>query len=86
VPTSFARDIRPLFRDSDIAEMRFAFDLSDYEDVKDNAEAIHERLSKGSMPCDGPWPEAQVARFRQWMEEAAQSVCRWKPPCSSSCS
>ena len=69
MPTSFARDILPLFRDSDVEEMRFAFDLSDYDDVKANAEAIHERLSEGSMPCDGAWPDAEVARFRQWMDE-----------------
>jgi hypothetical protein len=66
---SFAQDIRPLFRDSDIQRMRFAFDLSRYEDVKDNAAAIAGRLSDGSMPCDGPWPEDRVALFRQWMTE-----------------
>ena len=66
---SFAQDIRPLFRDSDIQRMSFAFDLSKYEDVKDNAAAISERLSDGSMPCDGPWPEDRVSLFRQWMSE-----------------
>lgn len=66
---SFARDIRPLFRDSDVDEMSFAFDLSDYEDVKTNADAIYERLSNGSMPCDGAWPDDQVALFRQWIDE-----------------
>ncbi len=66
---SFAQDIRPLFRDSDIQRMSFVFDLSRYEDVKDNAAAIAERLSDGSMPCDGPWPEDRVALFRQWMIE-----------------
>lgn len=66
---SFATDIRPLFRDSDIEEMSFAFDLSDYDDVKDNADAIYERLSEGSMPCDGEWPEDNVDLFRQWMDE-----------------
>ncbi len=66
---SFAQDIRPLFRDSDIQRMSFAFDLSRYEDVKDNATAIAERLSDGSMPCDGPWPEDRIALFRQWMNE-----------------
>jgi len=49
--------------------MSFAFDLSRYEDVKDNAAAIAERLSDGSMPCDGPWPEDRIALFRQWMNE-----------------
>jgi hypothetical protein len=64
----FERDIRPLFRDSDVEDMRFAFDLSQYDDVKDNAEAIYDRLSDGSMPCDGPWPNDQVAIFRQWID------------------
>lgn len=67
---SFAADIRPLFRDSDVDEMTFAFDLSDYDDVKNNANAIYERLSNGSMPCDGAWPEAQVALFREWMDQS----------------
>jgi hypothetical protein len=53
---TFARDIRPLFRDRDISSMTFAFDLSSYEDVRANAEGIYERLAEGTMPCDGPWP------------------------------
>jgi hypothetical protein len=66
---SFSSDIRSLFRDTDVEEMRFAFDLSQYDDVKANAEAIYERLSDGSMPCDGPWPADRVEVFHQWMEE-----------------
>lgn len=70
MPT-FAQDIRPLFRDKDVDEMRFAFDLSNYDDVKDNAQGIADRLADGSMPCDTPWPEDQIALFRQWMEEGS---------------
>ncbi len=66
---SFARDIRPLFRDDDREAMEFAFDLHSFEDVRENAAAILERLEDGSMPCDGEWPEEQVARFRAWMDE-----------------
>ena len=66
---SFARDIRGLFRARDVNEMKFAFDLSQYADVTANAEAIYERLADGSMPCDGPWPADQLARFKQWMDE-----------------
>jgi hypothetical protein len=66
---SFARDIRPLFRDKDVEEMRFAFDLSNYDDVKTNADGIYERLADGSMPCDGAWPDDHIALFRQWMDE-----------------
>jgi hypothetical protein len=64
----FERDIRPLFRDNDIDEMRFAFDLSRYDDVKGNAEAIYLRLEDQSMPCDEPWPPERIALFRQWID------------------
>jgi hypothetical protein len=65
---SFARDIRPLFRESDRESMDFAFDLWDYHDVSAHAEDILERLTEGTMPCDGEWPEEQVALFRRWVE------------------
>ena len=65
---SFETDIRPLFRDSDVEEMSFAFDLSDYDDVRDHAEDIHTRLADGTMPCDAPWPAENVERFRQWID------------------
>ena len=66
---SFERDIRKLFRPSDVDEMSFAFDLSSYEDVRENAEPIYERLADGSMPCDGEWPPEDVERFRRWIDE-----------------
>jgi len=71
MPLSFARDIRPLFRDTpDVDEMKeFGLDLSSYEDVKEQAANIVERLEDGSMPCDEPWPEDRIARFKQWMDE-----------------
>src|SRR5258708_7795134 len=46
---SFAHDVGPMFRDKDLEEMRFAFDLSEFEDVKSNAAGIYERLAEGSM-------------------------------------
>ena len=49
--------------------MRFAFDLSQYEEVKSHAQGIYDRLVDGSMPCDGAWPEERMALFRRWMEE-----------------
>ena len=66
---SFESDIRPLFRPDDVDAMSFAFDLSSYEDVRDNAEAIYDRLSDGSMPCDGEWPAQDVERFRRWIDQ-----------------
>jgi hypothetical protein len=65
---SFASDIRPLFRADDAEAMSWAFDLASYEDVKKNAEANYERLAEGSMPCDDPWPDEQVQRFRDWID------------------
>jgi hypothetical protein len=66
---SFDNDIRPLFRDKDVDEMRFAFDLSNYDEVKSNADGIYTRLSDGSMPCDNVWDSDKIALFRQWMDE-----------------
>ena len=37
---SFAKEIKPLFREMDVASMKFMFDLSDYNDAKANANAI----------------------------------------------
>jgi hypothetical protein len=68
IEVSFERDIRPLFRDEDVEEMSFAFDLSSYEDVSEHAQEIHARLAEGTMPCDGPWPQEDVERFQQWID------------------
>jgi hypothetical protein len=68
----FAEDIKPLFREYDQVEMEWAFDLWNYEDVRDNADAIAERLEAGSMPCDGAWPEEQVEKFRRWIRDGMQ--------------
>ena len=65
----YEADIKPLFRESDRKRMEFAFDLWSYEDVKDNSEAILERLEEGDMPCDGAWPDDQVGRFRSWVQQ-----------------
>ncbi len=65
---SFEDDIQPLFRESDRERMEWAFDLWEYSDVKENAQAILERLEDGDMPCDGEWPEEQVQLFRRWID------------------
>lgn len=66
---SFAADVAPMFREKDVAAMTFMFDLHDYDDVRDNADDILEAVSNGSMPCDAPWSDDQVAVFRTWMTE-----------------
>ena len=67
-PISYQRDIKPLFREGDRRSMSFAFDLWSYDDVSSRAAGILQRLGDGSMPCDGPWPPAQIEVFRQWTE------------------
>jgi hypothetical protein len=68
---SFAKDIRPLFRDTpDIDSMKeYGLDLSSYAAVKSEAENIYGRLSDGSMPCDGAWPQERLALFKRWIDE-----------------
>ena len=68
---SFAKDIRPLFRDRDIQSMQFAFDLASCEDVRAHADAIYATLAAGQMPCDGAWSEEDVRRFRSWLDTGA---------------
>jgi hypothetical protein len=65
---SFEQDIKPLFRAEDQESMAWAFDLSSYDEVREHATAILDRLREGSMPCDGEWPEEQVQRFERWIE------------------
>jgi hypothetical protein len=67
----FEQDIHQLFRDRDIQSMSFAFDLSSYDDVRANAEAIYQKLAAGSMPCDGRWPAEDVERFRTWIDNGS---------------
>ena len=71
MPLSFAKDIRRLFRDDpDVEAMKpFGIDLSAYDDVKVQADNILARLEDGTMPCDDPWPQAQIDQFRQWMKD-----------------
>jgi hypothetical protein len=66
---SFEKDIKPLFREFDREQMEFAFDLWNYDDVKERSEDILERLEEGDMPCDDPWPEERIEVFRGWIEE-----------------
>ncbi len=67
--TSFAADIAPLFREKDVASMKWMFDLHDYGDVKENADGILETVESGSMPCDETWPAEKVSLFQAWITE-----------------
>jgi hypothetical protein len=60
--------IKPLFRTTDRQSMRFHFDLWSYDDVKDHADRILDRLRAGSMPCDGAWSAEDVELFERWVQ------------------
>ena len=71
---TFSTDIRPLFRPYDIESMKPAgIDLSSYEDVKKKAQSIFARLSAKDMPCDGPWSDNSMQKFKEWMESGMEA-------------
>ena len=64
--------IKGLFNDVDIACMkRRGLDLSSFQDVKANAQGIHDAVSRGFMPPGSPWPASKVATFKQWIDAGA---------------
>ena len=68
---SFAKDIRPMFTDLDVAHMKPAgMDLSRKDDVETHAGAIYAAVSSGMMPPPGSgearWSAEMCARFKQW--------------------
>jgi hypothetical protein len=67
-PISFEQDIKPLFRERDRESMKQAFDLWSRDDVARSSDAILGRLRDGTMPCDGAWPEEQIAAFQRWVD------------------
>lgn len=46
--TSYAEDIKPLFRDRDRGAMQSHFDLWSYDDVVENQDAILATLAEGA--------------------------------------
>ena len=65
----FSADIRPLFRTFDVESMKpNGIDLSSYPEVKEHARSIYSRLSAKEMPCDGEWSDANLQKFKEWME------------------
>ncbi|MFN2445054.1 MAG: hypothetical protein ABR606_05655 [Vicinamibacterales bacterium] len=67
---SYEADIRPMFRNRDVESMKQfgSFDLSRFEHVRIHASRIYSRLASKTMPCDDPWSEDQIARFKDWMD------------------
>lgn len=72
---SFAKDIKPLFREVDIDHMEpIGYPLGDYEFMSDptgnysHANAVFTALKNKRMPPRGPfWTQAQLDLFSNWM-------------------
>ena len=73
---SFARDIRPMFTDMDIAHMKMAMNLDDRDSVFQHGEAIYDSVLHGRMPPassgEARWTPAMCARFKQWLEQGGK--------------
>lgn len=65
----FELHILPMIRAIDREHMLFAFDLSDYESLKEHSEQFADRVSVDMPPvhAGGPWPDEWVQIFRRWM-------------------
>ena len=64
---SFAKDLKPLFREKDRGSMLAQFDLWSVDDARDNASAILEALRAGTMPCDGQWAPDDADLLASWI-------------------
>jgi hypothetical protein len=75
---SFDRDIKPLFSEIDIDHMSGHFDLSKFEDVRDNSQSILSHLKSTGihmMPpasAGGPWSADKISLFEKWISDGRQ--------------
>lgn len=71
---TWANGISQLFSPMDVDHMKsiptFRVNLGNYDDVKNNAEAILGVVFSKSMPLlpEGPWTEARINLFKQWKD------------------
>jgi hypothetical protein len=80
MPVSFARDIKPLFRQVDVDHMKkFKVLLDDYAYMSDptgdhaHAQSVEDSLTSQSMPPGGPyWTGQQLSLYKQWRSDGYQ--------------
>jgi len=67
---SFSTDIQPLFNQFK-GQMMWRFDLTNYDQVKANAQIIYGQISSNGMPPPpfDPLTLEQIQLFQQWMTE-----------------
>jgi hypothetical protein len=70
---TFWKDIRPLFRDSDVKAMNDVpagkVHLDDPAGVAAKADLIYALVAAGKMPCDHKWPDDSIRLFACWIEQ-----------------
>lgn len=70
---SFAKDIRPMFTQMDVDHMSGMMDLSNRDSVFENADAIYDTVSSGSMPPptsgETAWTPEMCATFKAWQNQ-----------------
>jgi hypothetical protein len=71
---TWTNDIQKMFTAIDISAMKtYGIDLSNYDSVKNHANAIYTRVKNHSMPCaqsgEQPWSDAWVATFLSWIQQ-----------------
>jgi hypothetical protein len=78
---SFATDIAPLFTSDDVEHMSgqgVSLDEYSYMSQPDNAQAVYDQVSSGSMPIDDngnpvrTWSSEKVSLFQAWMKGGYQ--------------
>jgi hypothetical protein len=74
VKLSFAKDIRPMFTDTDVKHMKsLGLDLGDWNAVKAQADAIYGVVARHVMPPassgEPPWTADMCERFKQWQDD-----------------
>ena len=67
---SFEKDIKPIFAGYK-DEMIWRFDLTSYDEVKANSEAICKRITLKGMPPPPlePLTDTQILDFQLWIEQ-----------------
>ncbi len=70
---SFARDIRPMFTDTDVNHMRKLLDLSDRDSVFTHGATIYDTVTTGKMPPPSSgeprWTAEMCSRFKTWLDQ-----------------
>jgi hypothetical protein len=77
MPVSFAKDVKPMFRQIDIDHMNkgkvfldnYTY-MSDASNDHGNAQSVEDTLANQSMPPGGPyWSNEQLTLYRQWRSD-----------------